>query len=221
MILGLRSLIVSVAALGVAVGGVATLSTTASATFASPSPTASVDLSGRDGDESRSLDRAEDLAAAVAARTDSLNEQSAAIDDTSVATLALQRADAQDAIAAAQAAAEESARFTATHGYAQGTTDPKEIARQIAASKYGWGDDQFTCYNNIIMRESMWDTFADNPTSSAYGIPQALPGSRMASEGADWQTNPATQIKWGLKYVAERYGTPCSAWSFKAAHGWY
>ena len=71
------------------------------------------------------------------------------------------------------------------------------------------------------MRESLWNPRADNPTSSAYGIPQALPGSRMASEGADWKTNPATQIKWGLKYVAERYGTPCSAWSFKAAHGWY
>ncbi len=222
VILRLRSLVVSVAAVSVAVGGVATLSNTASATFASPAPTASAaDLSGREGDESRSLDRAEDLAAAVEVRTDTLNEQSSAIDDTSVATLAQQRADAQDAIAAAQAAAEEDARFRASEGYNPGTTDPKEIAREMAANKYGWGDDQFTCYNNIIMRESMWDTFADNPTSSAYGIPQALPGNRMASEGADWKTNPATQIKWGLKYVAERYGTPCSAWSFKAAHGWY
>ena len=71
------------------------------------------------------------------------------------------------------------------------------------------------------MRESMWDQYADNPTSSAYGIPQALPGKRMASEGTDWATNPATQIKWGLKYVKERYGTPCKAWSFKRANGWY
>lgn len=71
------------------------------------------------------------------------------------------------------------------------------------------------------MRESKWDVFADNPTSSAYGIPQALPGNRMASFGADWQTNPATQIKWGLNYIKERYGTPCAGWSFKKANGWY
>jgi hypothetical protein len=62
---------------------------------------------------------------------------------------------------------------------------------------------------------------ADNPHSSAYGIPQALPGSKMASFGADWRTNPATQIRWGLDYVNTRYGTPCQAWSFKRWHGWY
>lgn len=106
-------------------------------------------------------------------------------------------------------------------GYEPGTTDPKEIARQMMQNKYGWGDSQFTCYNNIIMRESRWDTFADNPTSSAYGIPQALPGSKMASFGSDWRTNPATQIAWGLWYVKDRYQTPCQAWSFKHAHGWY
>lgn len=106
-------------------------------------------------------------------------------------------------------------------GYEPSTTDPREIARQIMANKYGWGGDQFTCYNSIIMRESKWDPYADNPYSSAYGIPQALPGSRMASFGADWRTNPGTQIRWGLDYVATRYGTPCQAWSFKRAHGWY
>ena len=105
-------------------------------------------------------------------------------------------------------------------GYTPGSK-PKEIARQLAQNIYGWGADQFSCYDSIIMRESEWIVTADNPTSSAYGIPQALPGKRMASEGADWQTNPATQIKWGLKYVEERYGTPCKAWSFKRANGWY
>ena len=98
---------------------------------------------------------------------------------------------------------------------------PKDIARSMMDNKYGWGASEFSCYNKIIMRESVWDTFADNPTSSAYGIPQALPGSKMASAGSDWRTNPATQIKWGLGYVKSRYGTPCSAWSFKSAHGWY
>jgi murein DD-endopeptidase MepM/ murein hydrolase activator NlpD len=116
--------------------------------------------------------------------------------------------------------AEEAARAK-RQGYEPGTTSPKSIARQIMDNKYGWGDKQFSCYNNIIMRESMWVVDADNPTSSAYGIPQALPGSKMASEGSDWRTNPATQIKWGLGYVKSRYGTPCEAWGFKSSHGWY
>lgn len=100
-------------------------------------------------------------------------------------------------------------------------TTPREIARQMMVNKYGWGEDQFACYDAIIMRESRWNPYADNPNSSAYGIPQALPGRKMASAGADWLTNPATQIKWGLGYVKQRFGTPCGAWSFKRAHGWY
>lgn len=137
--------------------------------------------------------------------------------EISLSSTAKAAADAE-AKRSAQAAAKAKA---ASDGYTLGTTAPKEIARQMALSKYGWGADQFECYNNIIMRESEWVVTADNPTSSAYGIPQALPGKRMASEGADWQTNPVTQIKWGLKYVKERFGTPCQAWAFKRANGWY
>ena len=106
-------------------------------------------------------------------------------------------------------------------GYEPSVTEPREIARQIMVNKYGWGDAQFTCYDNIIMRESKWIVSADNPHSSAFGIPQALPGSKMSSFGADWRTNPVTQIRWGLDYVHDRYGTPCQAWSFKRGHGWY
>ena len=106
-------------------------------------------------------------------------------------------------------------------GYEPATTDPREIARQIMVNKYSWGADEYTCYNDIIMRESRWIVTADNPHSTAYGIPQALPGKRMAAFGADWRTNPATQIRWGLDYVHDRYGTPCGAWSFKRGHGWY
>jgi hypothetical protein len=106
-------------------------------------------------------------------------------------------------------------------GYEPGTTDPREIARQMMVNKYSWGDDQYSCYDAIIMRESRWIVSADNPHSSAFGIPQALPGRKMASFGADWRTNPATQIRWGLDYVHNRYGTPCGAWSFKRGHGWY
>ncbi len=79
---------------------------------------------------------------------------------------------------------------------------------------------QYSCLNNIWTRESGWRYNAEN-ASGAYGIPQALPGSKMATAGSDWQTNPATQIKWGLGYIQGRYGTPCDAWSFWQAHGWY
>jgi hypothetical protein len=72
----------------------------------------------------------------------------------------------------------------------------------------------------LWQRESGWRYNAENP-SGAYGIPQALPGSKMATAGADWQTNPATQIKWGLGYIQSRYGTPCSAWAFEEANGFY
>lgn len=87
--------------------------------------------------------------------------------------------------------------------------------------EFGFGDDQFSCLDSLYESESGWRWNADNPSSSAYGIPQALPGSKMSSAGADWATNPATQIRWGLGYIASRYGSPCGAWSFKQGHGWY
>nr|WP_240979971.1 transglycosylase SLT domain-containing protein [Streptomyces sp. HNM0574] len=93
---------------------------------------------------------------------------------------------------------------------------PQEMARQII------GDEaQFQCFSNIVERESGWDPHAENPSSGAYGLVQALPGSKMASEGADWKTNPATQIKWGLGYMNDRYGSPCGAWDFWQANNWY
>lgn len=114
------------------------------------------------------------------------------------------------------------AKTDAAADHYQPTTDQlRAIARTMMRERYGWGEAQFTCYDNIIVRESNWNTTADNPTSSAYGIPQALPGDKMASAGADWKTNPVTQISWGLQYVKESYGTPCSAWDFKKAKGWY
>jgi hypothetical protein len=79
---------------------------------------------------------------------------------------------------------------------------------------------QFGCLDNIWSRESGWNYQAYN-ASGAFGIPQALPGSKMASAGSDWQTNPATQIRWGLGYIKSMYGTPCGAWSFWQSNGWY
>ncbi|OXS33677.1 hypothetical protein CHR28_20330 [Streptomyces sp. XY006] len=80
---------------------------------------------------------------------------------------------------------------------------------------------QFQCFSNIVDHESDWNYKAVNPSSGAYGMFQALPGSKMSSVGADWRTNPATQIKWGLNYMNERYGSPCDAWSFWQANHWY
>jgi hypothetical protein len=79
---------------------------------------------------------------------------------------------------------------------------------------------QFSCLDNIWTRESGWRTTAEN-ASGAYGIPQALPGSKMASAGPNWQTDAATQVKWGLGYIQGRYGTPCDAWGFWQNNGWY
>ena len=96
-------------------------------------------------------------------------------------------------------------------------------AQQIAAgmvSARGWGNDQFNCLVSLWNKESGWRTDAYNP-SGAYGIPQALPGSKMASAGADWQTNASTQISWGLGYIASVYGTPCGAWAHSQATNWY
>jgi uncharacterized protein YabE (DUF348 family) len=94
------------------------------------------------------------------------------------------------------------------------------IAQQMALAR-GWGADQFSCLVQMWSRESGWRVNASNGGSGAYGIPQALPGSKMAAFGADWQTNPATQIAWGLSYIAGRYSTPCGAWSSWQANGWY
>lgn len=85
----------------------------------------------------------------------------------------------------------------------------------------GWGDDQFACLVALWNRESGWRVNAYNAGSGAYGIPQALPGSKMGSAGADWETNPATQISWGLGYIGGRYGDPCGAWAHSESVGWY
>jgi uncharacterized protein YabE (DUF348 family) len=95
----------------------------------------------------------------------------------------------------------------------------QDIAKKLAAER-GWGEDQFSCLYQMWSHESGWRVNAQNP-SGAYGIPQALPGSKMAVYGADWQTNPATQIRWGLDYIASRYATPCGAWDSWQSHGWY
>jgi hypothetical protein len=85
---------------------------------------------------------------------------------------------------------------------------------------FGFSTGEMAALDPLWQHESGWSTSAANP-SGAYGIPQALPGSKMATAGGDWQTNPATQISWGLSYIKSRYGSPSAAWSFWRSHNWY
>ena len=106
---------------------------------------------------------------------------------------------------------------------AAGTPDPgsaKAIALEMVTAR-GWGAEEYNCLVALWDRESGWNVYAHNPSSGAYGIPQSLPGDKMASAGADWATNPATQITWGLGYIQSRYGTPCGAWAMSESQGWY
>ncbi|AMB58773.1 lytic transglycosylase domain-containing protein [Microterricola viridarii] len=139
---------------------------------------------------------------------------------------------AAEAAAAAAAAEAEAAKNAASDSGSSSSggsrpsapSDPsgaQAIARDLMASQYGWGDDQFGCLVALWNKESGWNINAYNASSGAAGIPQALPGSKMASAGADWQTNPATQITWGLGYISGRYGTPCGAWDTSESQGWY
>lgn len=222
--LSLRTLLASAIALAATTGGTLAIAASSIGTpthelAAVPAAaTTSTDASGetREAEEYSRTEPRVDPAVAAAAQA-SLAKRQAAL--TNTATAITQKDAATKKAAAEKKAAED--KFIAENGFPSSLKDPKEIARAMAKHKYGWSDADFACYNNIIMRESMWDPYADNPTSSAYGIPQALPGKRMAKFGADWRTNPVTQIKWGLDYIEERYGSPCNGWAFKRAHGWY
>jgi hypothetical protein len=98
--------------------------------------------------------------------------------------------------------------------------DPRGAARMMLAD-HGWSGSQFSCLDALWTKESGWDPRARNPGSGAFGIPQALPAGKMSSAGADWATNPATQIRWGLTYIKDVYGSPCGAWAHSRATNWY
>jgi hypothetical protein len=98
--------------------------------------------------------------------------------------------------------------------------NPRDLAKALMP-QFGMSSSQFGCLDNIWSQESGWNVHAANPSSSAYGIPQALPGSKMASAGPNWENNAETQIRWGLGYIRDRYGSACAAWSYKQGAGWY
>jgi hypothetical protein len=167
---------------------------------------------------------------------------SAAPSDAAAAALASAKADRQDAsvpvdLTERANAASRSARRTSIDRHRQSSlnqdsggqttktenlssTDPRDIARAMLP-EFGYPESEFSCLDSLFGGESGWNVHADNPTSSAYGIPQALPGSKMSSAGPDWENNATTQIRWGLGYINGRYGSPCSALSFKESNGWY
>ncbi|MDW4571583.1 lytic transglycosylase domain-containing protein [Microbacterium sp. M3] len=187
---------------------------------------------------------ADDFTTAVTSLTATVNEQAQGLRGKLDAAIALKaqqeaeekaRKEAEAAAAAAKAEAEAAAAAAkkssgssapspvyATGGAVGGTSpaDAQATARAMLGG-YGWGDDQFGCLVSLWQKESGWNYQAYNRSSGAFGIPQALPGSKMGSAGADWQTNPATQIAWGLGYISGRYGTPCGAWGHSQSTGWY
>jgi hypothetical protein len=156
-----------------------------------------------------------EVAAARAAAARNAAAEAAALKAAEQATAARQAAQAQAAAQATQQAQPaQQAAVTTPAG------SPEQIAEQML-SQFGWSSSQFSCLQPLWAQESGWSVTAENPSSGAYGIPQALPGSKMASAGPSWQTDAATQIRWGLTYIQGSYGSPCGAWAHEEADGWY
>ena len=163
---------------------------------------------------------AADVTAEISARVTELREH---LDAAKAQKAAEEAAAAAAAAAAAEAQRQAEAAAAAAAALAAANTvdGAKATARQLAASQYGWGDGQFSCLESLWTKESGWNYEAYNSSSGATGIPQSLPGNKMATFGADWQTNATTQIAWGLDYIKRAYGTPCSAWGHSQATDWY
>ena len=215
-------LAVGVGAFGLEFAGVSPVSALGTTSAAMPAPTAGLAtlLADRDGEAaSRAAERSA-LPSAVAKaggqREVSVQERVAQIDQAR-AVAAAERAAAKKAAAKKAAAKKAAARRLAA-----AQANPQAAAQRIMG-EYGVGADQWGCLKQLWIGESAWNYRAANPSSGAYGIPQALPGSKMASAGADWQTNPETQIRWGLGYIKASYGTPCGALNFWNSHypHWY
>lgn len=157
-------------------------------------------------------------------KTHAANVQAAVAEADRVAAEQAAAAAAAEAAARAAAEAAQAEQAVAAPSRPSAPSNPTEaqaIARSLMASMYGWGDDQFGCLVSLWSRESGWNVYAENSSSGAYGIPQALPGSKMSTAGADWATSATTQITWGLGYIAGRYGNPCGAWDHSESAGWY
>lgn len=221
-------------AIVIAAAGALSVATAASATAATSSQVTRGHVAGSDGSAEIAHEAAGVPRLAVA---DQLARPVAGAENQQGhATLAqhafrLRLTQTRDAIARRQAARKRAAELAASKAAAQpGQTaaaavpaasgSPRQIAQAMLGS-FGWSSSQFSCLDPLWEHESRWSVTAANPGSGAFGIAQALPGSRMASAGPDWQTSAATQITWGLRYIRDTYGSPCAAWSHEQATGWY
>jgi len=166
---------------------------------------------------------AEAAAAAAAAAAEAAAAEAAAqaAAEQAAADQAAAAREAEEAQAAPQASSAPAPSAPAAPSAPTNPSGAQAIARDMMSANYGWGADQFGCLVSLWDKESGWNVNAYNASSGATGIPQALPGSKMASAGSDWATNPATQIAWGLGYISGSYGTPCAAWAKSEAVGWY
>ncbi|WP_424449128.1 lytic transglycosylase domain-containing protein [Microbacterium arborescens] len=190
-------------------------------------------------------DEADDVQAATAdlrGRLEAAQAQKAAEEEA--ARIAAEEAAAAEAAAQAQAeadaaaAAERQSSSRSTSSSSSSSSSPAPTASAVASTgdnspgaaqqaasnmlgDFGWGQDQFSCLVSLWNKESGWNYQAYNSGSGAFGIPQALPGSKMASAGGDWRTSAVTQVRWGLGYISGRYGSPCGAWGHSQSVGWY
>ncbi len=198
--------------LGVATGiagAVAVVGTSSRSSAPRAEPTVALSLSAHANDLT-SLNRSLDTQIGLATRhASALRTAAASRHAVDVATARAQRARQ----VAADHRASRSRRTTLLAG------DPRDIARAILTDR--GQSDEFGCLDNLWTRESDWQVHDTNGSSGAYGIPQSLPADKMASAGADFRDNPATQIRWGLGYIADRYGSPCAAWSHSQSFNWY
>lgn len=133
-----------------------------------------------------------------------------------IGTQAVASQSSSPASSTSSSSSSQASSSSSSIGTTQAVGSPQKIAQQML-EEHGWGAEQFTCLVELWQKESGWSVTAENP-SGAYGIPQALPGSKM---GPGWQTSATVQISWGLEYIATRYGTPCGAWAHEVADNWY
>ena len=200
------------------------------------SPSATPETESTDAPAEPTPDAEDDAAQQAAAQQAAEAEQAAAAAEAEAAQAAAAReaeaaaaaeaaavaeaAAAAEKAAAELAAAEEAARIAAASVPVDDPAGAKAYAASVLGG-HGWEASQMTCLDTLWTKESEWLTSATNASSGAYGIPQALPGVKLATAGGDWQTNYRTQINWGLTYIESRYGSPCSALNFHYANNWY
>jgi hypothetical protein len=198
----------------------ATRATQAVDAMAASQRLAQFSLTARHHADERTVVKAEAVRAAAvrAAAAKAAAARAAAAKAAAVQAAAEQAA--QQAAAAQPAATAQAAQPVAVQAAPVASGTAQQIAEGMLSS-YGWSSSQFSCLEPLWAEESGWNVTAENPSSGAYGIPQAMPGSEMASAGADWQTDAATQIRWGLSYIQGRYGSPCGAWAHEESDGWY